>query len=95
MTLALGYSIAYFFVRIWVLILEAQVLKLCLYGKQPQAVCKRSVYVERFAGYLVLLVGRHGVEGAHVVQTIGHLYEYHPDVVAHGEQQLSEILGLG
>ncbi len=29
------------------------------------------------------------------MQTVGHLEEHHPYVLAHGEQELAEILGLG
>ena len=81
-------------VGLGVLILEAQVLELGLDGKQAQAVGQRGVDVECLAGYLVLLVGRHRGQGAHVVQAVGHLDEYHAYVGAHREQQLPEVLGL-
>ena len=29
------------------------------------------------------------------MQTVGHLYEHHPYVLAHGQEQLAEVLGLG
>ena len=75
-------------------VLEAQVLQFGLDGIQTQAVCQRSVDVKRLAGNLVLLVGGHRREGAHVVQAVGHLDEHHADVLAHGEQQFAEVLGL-
>ena len=29
------------------------------------------------------------------MQTVGHLYEHNPYVLAHGQEQLAEVLGLG
>ena len=55
---------------------------------------QRSIDIECLAGNLVALVRSHRPKGAHVVQAVGHLYEHHADVLAHGEQQLAEILGL-
>ena len=75
-------------------ILETQVFELGLDGIQAQAVGQRRIDVERFARNLVLLVGRHRRQGAHVVQAVGHLDEHHADVLAHGEQQFAEVLGL-
>ena len=76
------------------LVLEGEVFKLCLDGKQPQAMGQRSIYVQSLAGNLVLLVGGHRAEGTHIVEAVGHLDEHHPYILAHGEQQLAEILGL-
>ena len=56
--------------------------------------CERCVYVECFASYLVLLVGCHGAEGAHVVQAVSHLYEHDANVLAHGEEELAEVFCL-
>jgi acanthoscurrin-2 len=58
-------------------------------------VSQGSVDIERFAGDFILLVGRHGAESAHVVQSVGHFDEHHAYILAHGQQQLAEILGLG
>ena len=75
-------------------ILETQVLELGLDGIQAQAVGQRGIDVERLAGNLVLLVGGHGREGAHVVKAVGHLDEHDAHVFGHGEKQLAEVLGL-
>ena len=77
------------------LVFEREVLQFCLYGEEPQAVGQRSVDVERFAGDLILLVGRHRAQRAHIVQAVGHLYEHHAYILRHRKQQLAEILGLG
>ena len=55
---------------------------------------QRRVDIERFAGNFVLLAGKHGAEGAHIVQAVGHFDEDYPNVLGHGEQQPAEILGL-
>ena len=81
------------FVR--VLILERKVLQLGLDLVQTETVCQRSIDVHGLAGNLVLLVGRLRSECAHVVQTVAYLNKYDAYVVAHGEQELLEVLGLG
>ena len=78
-----------------VLVFERQVFELGLYLEQPQAVGQGSVDVERLSGNLVLLVGSHRPEGAHIVEAVGHLDKHHADIVAHGEEQFAEVLGLG
>ena len=75
-------------------VFEAEVLKFGLDGIQTQAVGERGIDVERLTGNLVLLVGGHRLQGAHVVQAVGHLDEHDAHVLAHREQQLAEILGL-
>ena len=81
-------------VGLGVLVLEAQVLKLGLDGKQAQTVSQRCVDIEGLAGNLVLLLRWHRLQRAHVVQAVGHLDQHHADVVAHRQQQLAEVLGL-
>ena len=76
------------------LIFEAEILEFGLYAAKSQTVCDRCVYVEGLAGNLVLLVYLHELERTHVVQAVGNLYEYYPDVLAHCEQQFLEVLGL-
>ena len=56
--------------------------------------CQRSVYIKCLTCYLVLLVGSHRAESAHIVQTVGHLQQHHAYVFAHGKQEFPEILGL-
>lgn len=77
-----------------VLIFEAQILQLGLYGEETEAVGEGGVDIEGLAGNLILLVGGHRAEGAHVVEAVGHLDEHHSDVLAHGEEEFAEILGL-
>ncbi len=76
------------------LIAEGEVFEFLLYFEQAETVCQRRVYVQRLTGYLVLLLGAHRAEGAHVVEAVGHLDEHHADVGRHGQEQLAEILGL-
>ena len=77
-----------------VLVAEAEILQFLLHLVQSQSVGQRSIDVEGLAGNLVLLVGQLAAQGAHVVQTVRDLHQYHADVVAHGQQQFLERLGL-
>ncbi len=88
------YFLLYILVYIGMFVLETKVLELGFDSEQAQTMCQRCIYVEGFAGNLVPLIRGHGSEGAHVVQTVGHLYQHHTDVLAHGEEQLTEVLGL-
>ena len=76
------------------LVAEAQVLQFFFYLVQSQSVGQRGVDVQCFSGNLVLLVGQLTSQCAHVMQTVRNLDQYHPDVIAHGQQQFLERLGL-
>jgi hypothetical protein len=39
-------------------------------------------------------LGAHRLDGAHVVQPVGQLDQDHPQILGHGDQQLTEVLGL-
>ncbi len=95
MLLRVGDIACYLSVGFRMLIFEAQVLELGLDGIEAEPVSQRGVDVKRFACYLVLLVDRHGAEGTHVVQAVGHFDQYHTYILAHGKQELTEIFGLG
>ena len=76
------------------LVLEAEVFQFGLDAEQAEAVRQWGVDVLRLARYLVLLGRRHGVERAHVVQAVGYLDEDDAHVLAHGEDELAEVLRL-
>ena len=80
---------------LWMFKLETEVLELRLNLIKSQSVGYGGIEVECLTSNLILLVGRLRVEGAHIVQTVGNLDENHADVLAHGEKQLLEVLGLG
>ena len=82
------------FVLLRVLIAEAEVFEFGLYLVQSEAVCQWRIYVEGFSGNLVLLVGRLRLQCAHIVQAVANLYQDYANVVAHGEQELLEVLRL-
>ncbi len=73
---------------------EAEVFELGLDGEQAEAVGERSVDVEGLSGDFVAFVGSHAAEGAHVVEAVGHFDEDYADVLAHGEEKFTEVLGL-
>ncbi len=55
---------------------------------------KRSVDIKSLTGDLVLLLGAHGAEGAHIVQPVCHFYQHYPDVGRHRQQKFTEVLRL-
>ena len=62
---------------------------------ETEPVRNRHVDVERFLPDAGALFGAHDAQGAHVVETVGKLYENHADVPRHGEEHLAKALGLG
>ena len=94
--LASGLRELHLYLGIFLGMLEAErkVLEFRFYLVESQAIGQRCIDVERFAGNLVLLVGGLRSQRAHIVQTVADLYEDDADVLAHGEQQLLEVLGL-
>jgi len=85
----------YLFVLVGVFVGEAEVLQLCLDAVKTQSVGQRRVQVHGFTRNLVLFAGQHDTQGAHVVETVGHLDEHHPDVFRHGKQEAPEVFRLG
>ena len=75
-------------------ITEAEVFQFCLDFIQPQTVGKRRIDVKRFTRNLILLAGRLGLKGAHVVQTVAYLDEDNTNIIAHRKQQFLEVLSL-
>ena len=64
----------YRFIFMRTTVFERQVLKICLYVEESEAVGQRSVEIVRLAGDLHLLVGSHRCQRAHIVQAVGDLY---------------------
>ena len=79
---------------IGVLIFETQVLQFRFDGEQTEAVRQRGVDILGLTGDLVLLLFGLRAEGAHVMEAVGDLDQYHADIVADGKQQLAEVLRL-
>ncbi len=71
-------------VRIGLLILEAKLFQLRLDSEESQTMSQGRVNVEGLPRDLKLLRGTHGRKGSHVVQAIGYLNQYHPNIVGHG-----------
>ena len=73
---------------------EGKVFQLGLHPGNAEPVGQRGVDFQRFAGDQALLVARHVLQGAQVVQPVGELDQNHPDVLGHGDQHLAETLRL-
>ena len=55
---------------------------------------ERRIDVQRFLGDPVTCRGRHELQRAHVVQTVGKLDQENADIVGDRQQQLAQVLGL-
>ena len=81
-------------VRTRMQIKEGKVFQLGLHPGNAEPVGQRGVDFQRFAGDKALLVARHVLQGAQIVQPVGELDQNHPDILGHGDQHLAETLGL-
>ena len=73
---------------------ERRVLELRLERPQSHAVREWREYVEGLPAYLFLLLRFHVGQSPHVVQSVGELDDDDAIVVRHGDEHLSQILGL-
>ena len=82
------------FIFLRMFIFEAEVFQFGLDLVEAQAVGQWGINVHGFTGNFVLLAGKHGAEGAHVVKSVGNLDEDDANVIAHCKQQLFEVFSL-
>ena len=75
-------------------ILQRQVLQLPLDALHAQPVRDGGIDLHGLQGLLLLLGRRLILHGAHVVEPVGDLDEDHPDVLAHGDEHLPQVLHL-
>ena len=75
-------------------IFQRQILQLPLHALHTQTVGDGGVNFHGLEGFLLLLLRRLVLHGAHVVETVGDLDEDDPDVLGHGHQHLAEVLHL-
>ena len=76
-------------------ILEAQVFQAAHDDIEAQPVGQGRVDVHGLLGYALLLVGLLEVQGAHVVEAVRKLHHDDAHVVAHGQNHLADVFGLG
>ena len=79
---------------IWMLIFEAQIFKFGLYRIKSQAIRKRSINIQSFASYLVLLIDSLRTERTHIMKSVRNLNEDNTYVIAHRKKKFLEILCL-
>ena len=75
--------------------IEGEVLEVPLDAGHAEAMGDRGVDLQRLARDPPPRLGRHVLQGRHVVQPVGELDDDHPDVARRGEDHLAEGLGLG
>ena len=73
---------------------EREVLELPLDRVDAEAVRERRVDLQGLLGLVDLLLLRHRLERAHVVQAVGELDQDDPDVRGHRDHHLAVVLGL-
>ncbi len=73
---------------------QRKILQLLLHGPDAEAVRDGGVDLHVLKGLVPLLLGRHELDGAHVVQAVGELDDDHADVLGHRDQHLAQVLGL-
>ena len=78
--------------HLWVQGGEGKVLQLPLDGVHSETVRQRCVDLERLARFRRLLLGRHGPQRSHVVQTVGEFDHQDPDIAGHGDDHLADRL---
>ena len=81
-------------VGLGVFILEAEVFQFFLDEIKSEPMRQRGIDIQGLTGNLVLLVWRLRAQCAHIVETVADFDEYDTDVIAHGQQQFLERLGL-
>ena len=73
---------------------ERQILQFTINVVETQAVRDRHIDFQCLACDAPAFLGRHRVQRAHIVQTVGELDENDAHVAGHGQQHFAEILGL-
>ena len=79
----------------WHQVAKSQILQFIAHALHAHAPGQRRVDVQRFLGNARLLVLRHKMQCAHIVQPVGELDQQHAHIIGNGQQKLAEILGLG
>ena len=73
---------------------ERQILQFVAHALHAHAPGERRIDVERLLGDPRVLLRRHEMQSAHIVQTVGEFDEQNAHIVGDGEQQLAKILRL-
>ena len=75
-------------------VLEGQVVQFGLNAGNTEPLSDRSIDIHRLRSLLQLLLPAHVLEGAHVVQPVGKLYDNDAYVPGHGQEHLSQVFRL-
>ena len=75
-------------------ITERQILQLPLNRVDTEAVRQRSINLQRFLRNRLLLMHRHELHRAHIVQTVGQLNQNDTDIARHRQEHLAIVLNL-
>src|SRR5690606_10138260 len=90
----LFYCLLYLLVDVRHEALEAEIFKLLLHPRYPEPAGQWRVDVEGFLGNFAAALGLLELEGLHVVQFVGELYEDYADVLDHCKHYFADCFGF-
>ena len=74
--------------------MEAAVFQLLFHIQDAQTVGDGGIHLHGLPGFIPALLLGPGVAGAHIMQPVAELDDHDPDIPAHGQQHLAQVLGL-
>ena len=75
-------------------ITEGQVLQLPFNGIDTKTMCQRRINLQCFPGNRLLLMHRHILHRAHIMQTVGQLNQYNADIACHRQKHFAIVFNL-
>ena len=75
-------------------ITEGQILQLPFNGVDTKTMCERRINLQCFPGNRLLLMHRHILHRAHIMQTVGQLNQYDADIARHRQKHFAIVFNL-
>ena len=75
-------------------ITEGQILQLPFNGIDTETMCQRRINFQCFPGNRLLLMHRHILHRAHIMQTVGQLNQYNADIACHRQKHFAIVFNL-
>ena len=75
-------------------ITEGQILQLPFNGIDTETMCERRINFQCFPGNRLLLMHRHILHRAHIMQTVGQLNQYDADIACHRQKHFAVVFNL-
>ena len=75
-------------------ITEGQILQLPFNGIDTETMCQRRINFQCFPGNRLLLMHRHILHRAHIMQTVSQLNQYNADIARHRQKHFAVVFNL-